>query len=135
MEFSRVIRCTLGSIPNPCERSEHPIPPNRIDTMKEFYEKEIKGVQYSDYEGNELLWSSRAKDKDSARLLFSKWLTQNGRHADLDTVQLTRKWYCRSCNFYTSGEQVCCECGKYFTSNGRAIYEIFLSPQATTNNL
>lgn len=89
-------------------------------------EQEVKGVFYSDYEGNELLWSKSAVTKEQATELFKKWLEANNRDADLNAVHATRKWYCRRCNFYTAGDPICCECGKDFTSNGRMIFGVFL---------
>ena len=89
-------------------------------------ETEVHGVLYSDYDGNELLWSKSTTTKEQAVHLFDVWLKANNREADLGTTHSIQKWYCRDCNFYTSGEPMCCECGKDFKSKGRSIYQLFL---------
>ncbi len=90
-----------------------------------FIELDVKGVTYTDYEGWYGIWS-HAKTREKAVAQFEKWLTLNAQNAEGDMKDLaeTRVWYCKDCNFYTSGDSMCCECGEEHRSAGRKTWQL-----------
>ncbi len=87
--------------------------------------KDVKGVGYVDYEGIEILWAE-TRSRDKAIILFKQWLNLNGDETDVEDIEAVRRWYCRRCNFYSSGEPICCECGEEISGEGRIIFELKL---------
>lgn len=41
-----------------------------------------------------------------------------------ETVKESRVFFCKSCEYYSVGDNQCCACGKDFASNGRTTFII-----------
>lgn len=84
----------------------------------------IKEALYCDYDGIELLWSY-AKSPTKAYLEMMLWKLNNNYPAEIDInkVEQIRSWFCSECQFTTSGENICCECGETINKRGCEVYQ------------
>lgn len=88
----------------------------------------MKEAFYSDYDGSEVLWSyAKTKEKAYLEMILCMLRRIDSRPINFDKVELERVYYCNNCEFSSSGENICCECGEVINKKGRHIYQYNLA--------
>lgn len=90
----------------------------------------IKKAQYSNYEGNEILWSyAKTKERAYLEMVFSLLDSADKdkiQQVVLDKIKLERVYFCNNCEFSTSGDDLCCECGEPTGKVGKHVWQLDL---------
>ena len=91
----------------------------------------IKEGSYSNYEGNEILWSyAKTKEKAYLEMVFCLLNSEDRnriKEIDFDKISSERVFYCDKCEFSSSGsDDICCECGEPTGKIGKHVWQFNL---------
>lgn len=91
----------------------------------------IKKADYSNYDGNEILWSyAKTKEKAYLEMVFSLLDSADRsriQEIDFEKISSERVYFCDNCQFSTSGDDICCECGEPTGRKGKSIWQFNLN--------